>query len=571
MAAENSYKDIYDHGPIPMWFYDSRSLRFLSANDSAVRLYGYSVEEFLAMSILDIHPKEDWETVRGIVATHGVGFQERGQWRHLRKDGTIVDVEISSSSMTFQGVPAMLVMVRDVSDEKRLNNALRRSEERFRRMFEENNTVMLMFDIASGIVFDGNPAAASFYGYSREVLKTMNIRDIVSLPEEDLARELDLVVSRHSNRKIKSLHRLSSGEIRQVDVHATPLEFDGRMAVFSIIFDSTNEHRARSALAESEARLRAVIDNLPFDIWLCDQDGRYVLQNSAAVKLWGNNVGKLPEEVGFPEKMLQEFLATNSRALAGETVTNETQYVHDGELRYYLSVLSPVQIGGRNRGFVGMNIDVTERTLAQENLKLSLKEKEALLREVHHRVKNNLQVVSSLLHIQTQQFDDPRTRMVFEESQHRIRAMALVHEKLYHSDNLSNINFGEYLESVVGQLIRSYSREGIRLALSLESIEMDVEVAIPCGLVVNELVTNALKHAFPDDGTGTISVGLRRLSDRIIELTVADDGIGIPADADIRNATSMGLTLVQALTEQMSGDVRIERTAGTRFVVEFST
>jgi two-component sensor histidine kinase len=160
--------------------------------------------------------------------------------------------------------------------------------------------------------------------------------------------------------------------------------------------------------------------------------------------------------------------------------------------------------------------------------------------------------------------------MVFEESQHRIRAMALVHEKLYHSDNLSNINFGEYLESVVGQLIRSYSREGIRLALSLESIEMDVEVAIPCGLVVNELVTNALKHAFPDDGTGTISVGLRRLSDRIIELTVADDGIGIPADADIRNATSMGLTLVQALTEQMSGDVRIERTAGTRFVVEFS-
>ncbi|HUX12554.1 MAG TPA: histidine kinase dimerization/phosphoacceptor domain -containing protein [Spirochaetia bacterium] len=469
----------------------------------------------------------------------------------------------------------------------------------FRRMFEDNNAVMLLFDVESSRILDANPAAAAYYGYPRELIRSLSVFDIVARPSASFREDMDRILAHEMTQKFTSTHRLASGEVRDVEVHPTPLTIDGRPVMFSIISDASEEIRAKRALAESEARLRAVIDSLPFDIWLCDANGRYIIQNSVSVARWGNHAGQNPGEAGFSEEITRLFLDNNLRALSGEIVTGEVSYLLDGERRDYYNVLAPLRLSdqkGPIDGIVGVNVDITDRIRAEASLLISLEEKEVLLREVHHRVKNNLQVVSSLLRLQTQGITDEPARQVFLDAEQRVRAMATVHDQLYRSTNLAAIDFGAYLSVMTPQLIRSLGTHKTELSLDVVSILLNVDIAIPCGLILNELVTNVLKHAFrrheavqhdlvglengPMDKAGRITVSLRRVGPGTVELAVQDDGLGFPKDADIRRMSSMGMTLVTALTRQIAGTVSLERPTvtdpdgmerreGSRIVVQF--
>ncbi len=208
---------------------------------------------------------------------------------------------------------------------------------------------------------------------------------------------------------------------------------------------------------------------------------------------------------------------------------------------------------------------VEERTRAE-------KEKEVLLREIHHRVKNNMQVISSLLKLQSASIEDKRSVEMLKESQDRIRSMALVHEKLYESKNLTNIDFNEYIERLVQTLFRSYAvnREKIRLKLNIERVMLKIDKAIPCGLIVNELILNCLKHAFADGDKGEIEVSLLFINENEVELTVSDNGIGIPEGIDSNNSGSLGLKLVNILTDQIDGKLDLDHSSkGTKFQIRF--
>jgi two-component sensor histidine kinase len=212
--------------------------------------------------------------------------------------------------------------------------------------------------------------------------------------------------------------------------------------------------------------------------------------------------------------------------------------------------------------------DVTERKEAEEQLRNALHEKEVMLKEIHHRVKNNMQVVSSLLNLQASHVEDARTRELLNDSQLRIRSMALVHEKLYRSVNLAQVDFAEYLRSVTSELIRSYARPGVSYEVEAETHFMGVDSAVPCGLIVNELVTNALKHAFPGGREGMVRVALRRAADGTMVLAVADNGIGFPVHEDFRAMRSMGMTLLVSLSGQIGAEVSLQTgKEGTEFVV----
>lgn len=212
---------------------------------------------------------------------------------------------------------------------------------------------------------------------------------------------------------------------------------------------------------------------------------------------------------------------------------------------------------------------IAERERNDERIRASLREKEVLLREIHHRVKNNLQIITSLLNLQSQHVTDAVTRAVLTESQDRIRSMSLVHETLYRSEHLSRIDFAEHLSSVSSLLMRNYARPGVTCTVDGGTILLGIDEAIPCGLIVNELITNALRHGFNGREEGRIRVGIAAVEDRRARLTVADDGIGMPADLDWRNATSMGLTIVNLLTAQLEGTLHITRDGGTSVTVEF--
>jgi PAS domain S-box-containing protein len=217
----------------------------------------------------------------------------------------------------------------------------------------------------------------------------------------------------------------------------------------------------------------------------------------------------------------------------------------------------------------GVAFDITEGKRAEEVVKNSLREKELLLKEIHHRVKNNLQITSSLLRLQAGKLADAGVRQLLRESQDRIRSMALVHDMLYRSQDLARVDFAEYVRTLVVQLFRSYNASGrIRPVVELEPLVLGVDLAVPCGLIINELVANALKHAFPGERRGEVRVRMTAANDRFT-LSVRDDGVGLPPRIDYLDTETLGLQLVRMLTEQIEGQFHLETTSGTEFVVRF--
>ena len=218
---------------------------------------------------------------------------------------------------------------------------------------------------------------------------------------------------------------------------------------------------------------------------------------------------------------------------------------------------------------------VAERTEelanANEVLNDSLAEKEVLLKEIHHRVKNNMQVISSMLRLQSGYIQDGQAREMFIESQHRVRSMALIHEKLYQSRDLAKVDFAEYIRHLTDYLFQSYGvkPDSVHLEMDIQKISMNIYYAIPLSLILNELVSNSLKYAFPDGIKGKIRVKMQQNQNKKIKLIVADNGVGFPQDLDFKNTESLGLQLVNTLVAQLEGTIEMENQEGTQFGIEF--
>jgi two-component sensor histidine kinase len=218
--------------------------------------------------------------------------------------------------------------------------------------------------------------------------------------------------------------------------------------------------------------------------------------------------------------------------------------------------------------------DVTNQKQAAQRLSASLNQKEVLLREVYHRVKNNLQVISSLLNLQSVSIRDPETLGLFRDTQDRVRSMALVHEKLYRANDLCKIDFADYAQQLVAMLARSYQTQGCRVNLrfNLQKISLNLDTSIPCGLILNELVSNALKYAFkgmPGGEPPELRVKLEMAGPGTYLLVVADNGVGLPAEVDVFNTATLGLQVVTMLTEQLSGTIEVDRSHGASFKLIF--
>jgi PAS domain S-box-containing protein len=214
--------------------------------------------------------------------------------------------------------------------------------------------------------------------------------------------------------------------------------------------------------------------------------------------------------------------------------------------------------------------DITDRKKAEEQIQKNLTEKEVLLKEIHHRVKNNLQIISSLLNLQAGQLQDEQALAAFEESKNRIYSMALIHEQLYRSLNFSNIQMKDYVQTLTRELIRAYRVFGrIEIIAKVDDTSLAIDKAIPCGLILNELITNSIKYAFPEGSQGRIDLSLKTLKDSTHEIKVHDNGVGLSKYIDFENLESLGLHLVKVLTEQLDGTVEFTGGKGTTFVIRF--
>ncbi len=325
---------------------------------------------------------------------------------------------------------------------------------------------------------------------------------------------------------------------------------------------------------EDLERFRALLDQVSDAILLVNLDTLQVADaNGAAGELLGQARDSL---LGLRLDRLMPPEATQAM----------NDFLHSGQVETFVESVLPAAEGGMHDVpveivlrvvpfgsvpyLVAVARDVSERKLNEERLRASLREKEVLLKEVHHRVKNNLQTISSLLSLQAQVLDDPGLAELFRESQNRIQSMALVHERLYQVDDLSSVDFDSYLSSVISFLMQSYRQNtfAVRLVKDLEDLALPVTAAIPCGLMVNELLSNSLKYAFPNGRAGTIEVSFRRDGDRYV-LRVADDGVGLPPDIDPLDTSSLGLKLVLTLVRQLKGELDILPPPGASFRIAF--
>jgi PAS domain S-box-containing protein len=355
--------------------------------------------------------------------------------------------------------------------------------------------------------------------------------------------------------------------------------------------NAIDRERLDRELRESEGRLQGVVSSLHETlIAVFDYEGRFsslwvAPELEQRYSFWARDVvhGSLLDVV--PPEMAQERIAEIRRVFeTGESHRSEFMMTYPGGDFWHDVTLSPMlEPSGQVSAVVGFVRDITERKRAEQQIRASLREKEVLLQEIHHRVKNNLQIISSLLDMQSLSVQEPAARQVLQDSRSRVRAMALVHESLYRSPDLATVDVADYIGRVASQLFRLYGglEGGIELDVQARGVSLNIDTAIPCGLIVNELVSNALKYAFPPDvdgadrqtagdGRGEIRIEFLREDDGQLTLVVSDDGVGLPEDVDVHNTPSLGLQLVSMLTQQLSGTLQLDRSAGTVFKITFA-
>ena len=332
-------------------------------------------------------------------------------------------------------------------------------------------------------------------------------------------------------------------------------------------------------LEKLEERFRRVVEFSPIAKIMIDQRGRIEMVNMQAERLFGYERSEMlgqPIEILLPERfrsmhpqLRQSFFTeTQSRPMgAGRDLFARRK---DGSEFPVEIGLNPIETD-EGPMVLSAIVDISDRKQKEMHIRAALQEKELLLGEIHHRVKNNLQVIDSLLDMQASRIDDPHVREILIDSQNRVRSMALIHQTLYQSHDFARVDFGSVIESLVPTLVGSYGIDTSRIHLDIKADEvlLPINRAIPCGLIVNELVTNSLKHAFPLKRGGTIFIGLQPLTESRVQLVIGDDGIGISEQIHLEQTHTLGLQLVQLLASQVSGELAIQRKP-VRFTLTFT-
>jgi PAS domain S-box-containing protein len=473
------------------------------------------------------------------------------------------------------------------------------SKEIFVKVFRASPDPISISTLAEGRYIDVNDSFLSFFGYSRqEVIGSTSVELGLWINPEGRDRVKQLLQTQGAIRNIEFDYRTKSNEIKTLLLSAEIVEVGEHACILCLGKDITERKQVEATLKNSEAKLRNILSTAGAVIarfrLYPDRNWTYEYFSSGTEVIFGYTPQELQTNQNLwlssihPEDAETIIPQIFDDILAGRKTKAEFRFQRkDGTWRWISDTLVPCRDESADCWNVTcVEVDITERKRAEEalreseaRLKTSLQEKEVLLKEVHHRVKNNLQIVYSLLDLQSQNIRDPQMSERFQESQNRIRAMALIHEKLYQSNSLAQVDLAEYSQSLAACLIQTYAvnSDNITLQLEVESLILSFDTVIPYGLILNELVSNALKHAFPRNTSGTIWIKLKALppaacNEQVsqFELVVGNDGVPLPEIPNFSRAKTLGFQLVNVLVQQLQGEIEVEQGKGTEFKFRFA-
>jgi PAS domain S-box-containing protein len=475
----------------------------------------------------------------------------------------------------------------DISERLKMENTLKESKIKYKSLFESNPDYTVFLD-PEGKILDANIVALETLGYNLEDITGLVLSELGIFPQEDIKIHKEKIHRLSQGKKVEPfLARLidKKGKIHWCQNHLIPIIKEGNLLGFQAIsHDITEKRLAEQKLRSSQIKLANAMEMSNLVNWEYDVTSDTFTFDDRFYALYGTTAEREGGPLMSSETYAREFVHPDDLGLVADEIekamkTSDPDYFsqldhriirRDGNIRHLMVRIAITKDDeGRTIKTHGTNQDITELKEKEEEIRKSLQEKEVLLREIHHRVKNNLQIIASLLHLQEDSIDEKEVADVLKESEGRVKSMAMVHEKLYQSPSFSKINLKQYIEKLLSDIIFTYGTPtgSIKTKLIIKDINLNIDTAIPLGLIINELVTNSAKYAFPQS-EGTITIKLKSLPEQM-ELTISDNGIGMPKDIDIKNSNTLGLQLVNGLVNQLDGELKLDRSHGTEFKIIF--
>lgn len=591
-SVKNEFKLLTDNSNDMIYRMNLADGSYDYVNPAAEKITGYSLDEFYSSNRLlknAIHPdfKDHYnQTFKKLLEGEVVPdfeykiLTKNGEEKWLNQRNNLV-TDSKGKPLAIEGI------VTDITVRKYAELVYKSKR---KECEDEHHRFEMAQKVASMGVWE-NELATNNLKWSNEMYKILglppntdvNLEDVRNIfPEKELERFNQAVEDAVKyNKPYSNDYKIirPNGEVRYI--HDEGQVIRGKngepLKMFGATQDITSRKKVENALIESEAKFRNFVETTPDMIWEIDSNGTFIYISPQSEAILGYK----------PEELIGTRIFELIKPESLETIT-ESFMDHVGNDQYFKTLVVPalnkkgeelileirsakiVEEDNNYPGFEGIARDITDITRATNQLLNSINEKNILLKEVHHRVKNNMQIISSLINLQIEHLSDKYAINTLKESQNRIITMATLHEKLYLTSNFTRINQEEYVSSLVRGLFSSYAaNDRIKSIIKVDPVDLNIETSVPCGLIINELVSNSIVHGFPDDMTGSICVSLKSIGDKY-ELRVVDDGVGFPNDVNFKDTDSLGLELVQNLVYQLDGQIELIQNDKTEFKIIFS-
>ncbi|MGB9980064.1 PAS domain S-box protein [Methanobacterium sp.] len=539
------------------------------------KMLGYPEGFFIGKNPLDfVHP-QDIERVKNdlseVFENNNSGIPTEFRIRCL--DGTYHPVEsIAQNLSKVKGIEGILIVTHSIKEQKKVENELKENKRYLETLISNLPGIVYRcqndFNWTMEFVSEGCFELTGYHSEDIIMNKKISFNDLIH-PDDRKKVWNTIQESLEQNTHFELIYRIVTADSTYKyvweqgrGVFSDNDELKGLEGFITDITDSVDSERYYKSIFENTGTATVIVED----------NTTLSLSNTGFEKLSGYNKEEIENKMSLKQFVAAEDLEKvlkyhRLRRIDSSLVPSNYEFKFIDKEGNIKNVAFRVGLISGTKKSVASFLDITERKKSRLKLQQSLYEKEMLLREVHHRVKNNMQIISSLLSLQSKYINDTVDLKLFRESQGRIRSMALVHEKLYQSESLVKINFKDYINSLISNLMYTYNTH-IDLRQNIDDIYFDIETAIPCGLIINELVTNSVKHAFPNQFNGLICIELVR-ADNKLKLVISDNGIGLPEDFSLDNNDSLGLQLVQMLVNQLNGEIRVNSDNGAVFTIHF--
>ncbi len=560
--------------------------KFLRVNKALCKVLGYNKDELLKLTFQELtHPDNITENLGAIKEAIDRGDSSvEVEKRYIKKDGGIVYASTNISFLRDESgkVTRYVAQVKDITVQRESEEKLRVTELRLSSLLNNLSDIVFYESDRNGVFVSDN--IEEMLGYpAKEFADNESFFESIMYDEDKDKINGQIrswrVKDNPSPLNFEFRVKKKDGSYIWIEDHMFGINAPGRSYWSGFMIDVTNRKNAEIKLEETQMRLSSVLNNLPNVVVYENARGKQFISENI-IEMLGHPVEDFYNNPGLFDSLIHKgdlkrildrtdkWYSSGAKGTYREIFRIKRK---DGEYIWLEDHMFKTQRLDGLDYYSGVMIDITERKNIETQLARSLKEKELLIKEIHHRVKNNLQVVSSLLKLQSTSIKDKEARDILLDSQNRVQSMALVHQKLYQSADLANINLNEYIPQLLHHLLHSFKSKGskINLNMDIEDITIGIDTAIPCGLVINELVSNSLKHAFPANGSGSIDVKLSAGGSDEYTLIIKDSGIGFPDSVDFRNTASLGLQLVSTLVNQIDGKIEMSEGDGTTFVIKF--